>query len=144
MIGVTDETAQLLLNRVWKGNVRELENVIERGVLLSKGPLLEPEDIASDNGELAQVFPSLAPGDHAAAPVSIWEMERDLIMRTLEVSYSPKRGWSMTRIPNPPTGAHEVMRSRSMMRIVSFTSRQTPVSIEWPFASRKRQPAAST
>jgi DNA-binding NtrC family response regulator len=82
--GVTPETAELLLQRVWKGNVRELENVIERGVLLSKGPLLEPEDIASDNGELAQVFPSLAPGDHAAAPVSIWEMERDLIMRTLE------------------------------------------------------------
>jgi two-component system response regulator FlrC len=82
--GVTAETAELLLQRVWKGNVRELENVIERGVLLAKGPLLEPEDIAADSGDLAQTLPLVASGDPTAAPVSIWEMERDLIMRTLE------------------------------------------------------------
>jgi DNA-binding NtrC family response regulator len=82
--GVSAETEQLLMRRIWKGNVRELENVIERAVLLSNGPLLEPKDIASDNCELAQASPSVAPDAHAAAPVSIWEMERDLIMRTLE------------------------------------------------------------
>jgi DNA-binding NtrC family response regulator len=82
--GVTAETAELFLQRVWKGNVRELENVIERGVLLAKGPLLEPEDIAADSGDLAQTLPLVASGDPTAAPVSIWEMERDLIMRTLE------------------------------------------------------------
>ncbi|HEY3197059.1 MAG TPA: sigma-54 dependent transcriptional regulator, partial [Nitrospirales bacterium] len=72
--GVSPKTAELLLQRAWKGNVRELENVIERGVLLSKGPLLEPEDIASDSGDLAQPLPVVASGDHTTAPVSIWEM----------------------------------------------------------------------
>jgi DNA-binding NtrC family response regulator len=82
--GVSAATEQLLINRIWRGNVRELENVIERGVLLSNGPLLEPEHIASDSGDLTQPVPAVLALDHGAAPVSIWEMERDLIMRTLE------------------------------------------------------------
>ena len=82
--GVSPETEQLLLHRFWKGNVRELENVIERAVLLSNGPLLKPEHITSDGGELPQRLGSPVPNSDGAAPVSIWEMERDLILRTLE------------------------------------------------------------
>jgi DNA-binding NtrC family response regulator len=33
----------------WPGNVRELENVIERSMVLSQGPVLEPEDIRLDS-----------------------------------------------------------------------------------------------
>ncbi|MBN1817273.1 MAG: hypothetical protein JW828_07910, partial [Sedimentisphaerales bacterium] len=29
----------------WPGNVRELENVMERAVLLSKGPMIDAEDL---------------------------------------------------------------------------------------------------
>ncbi len=29
----------------WPGNIRELENVIERGVILTKGPVIVPEDL---------------------------------------------------------------------------------------------------
>jgi two-component system response regulator FlrC len=86
--GVTPETEQLLLRRAWKGNVRELENVIERAVLVADGPLLLPEHIAPDAREIPQGTASAAhPGAgtaHGAPPVSIWEMERDLIIRTLE------------------------------------------------------------
>ena len=82
--GVSAETEQLLMRRIWKGNVRELENVIERAVLLSNGPLLEPEHIASEGGELSQRLGSIVSNSDGAAPVSIWEMERDLILRTLE------------------------------------------------------------
>jgi two-component system response regulator FlrC len=86
--GVTPETEQLLLRRAWKGNVRELENVIERAVLVADGPLLLPEHIAPDAREIPHGTPSAAhPGastGHSAPPVSIWEMERDLIIRTLE------------------------------------------------------------
>ena len=39
------EAEQALLNRDWKGNVRELRNVIERGVLTGRGPLLELDNI---------------------------------------------------------------------------------------------------
>ena len=83
--GVSAEAEQLLLRRFWKGNVRELENVIERAVLLSNGPLLQPEHITSESGDPPQArAPIAAERDHGTAPVSIWEMERDLILRTLE------------------------------------------------------------
>ena len=38
--GISDEAMMYLKSRPWRGNVRELENVIERGVLLAdNGPL---------------------------------------------------------------------------------------------------------
>jgi DNA-binding NtrC family response regulator len=40
------EAAMLALQRYpWPGNVRELENVMERAVLLSKGPLIDVDDL---------------------------------------------------------------------------------------------------
>jgi two-component system, NtrC family, response regulator len=37
------EFAQLLQQHEWKGNIRELKNVIERAVILATGPLLTPD-----------------------------------------------------------------------------------------------------
>ncbi|RMF71505.1 MAG: sigma-54-dependent Fis family transcriptional regulator, partial [Planctomycetota bacterium] len=42
---ISDRVYEKLMGYGWPGNVRELRNVIERAVLLSKGPRLEPEDI---------------------------------------------------------------------------------------------------
>ena len=45
LTGISD-TAQVLLERFqWKGNVRELKNMMERGVLTANGPELTPEDL---------------------------------------------------------------------------------------------------
>lgn len=97
--GLAAETEKALLGRPWKGNVRELENVIERAVLLADGPLVLPEHIASDGLEtsdaVSTALPALASSNEfarrspesvgaASPPVSIWEMERELILRTLE------------------------------------------------------------
>jgi len=43
--GIDKETAQILCDHEWKGNVRELENIIERGVILSSGNLICPADL---------------------------------------------------------------------------------------------------
>lgn len=43
--GIDDEALALLQSAVWKGNVRELENTIERAVLLHDGTLLRPEHL---------------------------------------------------------------------------------------------------
>ncbi len=43
--GINKETAQILWDYEWKGNVRELENVIERSVILSSGSLICPADL---------------------------------------------------------------------------------------------------
>ncbi len=46
--GVTYETMQILLACQWKGNVRELENALQRAVILCDGPVLTPPDLPPD------------------------------------------------------------------------------------------------
>ncbi len=43
--GMDNEAIKILLNYNWKGEVRELENIIERAVLLCNGDRLTPEDL---------------------------------------------------------------------------------------------------
>jgi len=45
--GITPEAENLLNNYPWKGNIRELRNIIERGVLLENGPQLWLTDLNS-------------------------------------------------------------------------------------------------
>ncbi|MCI0683151.1 MAG: sigma-54 dependent transcriptional regulator [Gemmataceae bacterium] len=46
--GVTHEAMQILLACPWKGNIRELENALQRAVILGDGPLLGPADLPPD------------------------------------------------------------------------------------------------
>jgi DNA-binding NtrC family response regulator len=48
LTGVTHETMQLLLACRWKGNVRELDNVLQRAAILGEGPLITPVDLPPD------------------------------------------------------------------------------------------------
>ncbi|MBW3566309.1 MAG: sigma-54 dependent transcriptional regulator [Acidobacteria bacterium] len=41
---ISDEAMDLLVGLEWKGNVRELSNVVRRAVLTASGPVLKPED----------------------------------------------------------------------------------------------------
>jgi len=43
--GISPEAENALMNHDWIGHVRELKNIIERGVLIGKGPVLEVEDL---------------------------------------------------------------------------------------------------
>lgn len=43
--GISDSAESALLGHRWTGNVRELKNVIERGVLIGKGPGLTVQDL---------------------------------------------------------------------------------------------------
>jgi two-component system response regulator FlrC len=64
----------------WKGNVRELENVMERAVLLAgHGPILS-EHCPPERSDEAMAQPVRAPQPTNG---SLWEMERELIFKTL-------------------------------------------------------------
>ena len=43
--GITPEAMEVLQTYNWTGHVRELKNIIERGVLIGKGPALQLEDL---------------------------------------------------------------------------------------------------
>lgn len=45
--GFSKKALQAILRNEWKGNVRELENSIERSVVLSEGPYIEESDLLS-------------------------------------------------------------------------------------------------
>ncbi|MFO0938406.1 MAG: sigma-54 dependent transcriptional regulator [Gemmataceae bacterium] len=46
--GCTHEAMQLLMDHPWKGNVRELDNALQRALILGEGPLIAASDLPSD------------------------------------------------------------------------------------------------
>jgi DNA-binding NtrC family response regulator len=43
--GISDEAMEILMQYSFPGNVRELENIIERAIIIEKGPLITPESL---------------------------------------------------------------------------------------------------
>jgi two-component system, NtrC family, response regulator AtoC len=72
--GVSPEAMALLLSHTWPGNVRELRNVLERGVVVSRGPLLLPPDLGL----------TLRGEEMPAHPASLAEVERQHIAAILK------------------------------------------------------------
>ena len=70
---VGNETMERLSRYSWPGNIRELENVLERAVILSNGPTLEidPEVFASATGaRAANAGPSTPIGSESQGPAT--------------------------------------------------------------------------
>jgi DNA-binding NtrC family response regulator len=81
--GLSDEAMALLLRQPWPGNVRQLENAIERAVVLAEESVLTPAHFPTLSGALehgaSSRFSGLSiPGSSLAA------IEREAILRTIE------------------------------------------------------------
>jgi DNA-binding NtrC family response regulator len=81
MTQISEAAMTQLKSGVWKGNIRELENAIERAVLIGRGPKLMPEHLILDS--LASDDQS-RPAFPMKAGVTVREMEKQLINKTLE------------------------------------------------------------
>ncbi|MFP4282204.1 MAG: sigma-54 interaction domain-containing protein [Opitutales bacterium] len=88
---LTAEGRAALERYPWPGNIRELQNVIERSVILSRGRTLElsletrPEVAAPEDTSPHASRPSTALPDPEALTLSdLAEMEKQLVLRTLE------------------------------------------------------------
>ena len=77
---VPDETIAALVRWHWPGNIRELENVIERAVILSSGPVLQVPSAAIHP---PQARPAAS---RDASPARLRDTERDAIVRALRES----------------------------------------------------------
>jgi AraC-like DNA-binding protein len=78
---------QALVRYHWPGNIRELQNVIERAVIISRGPVLNvaltelAPDMASTSTPVAPTAKSAA---HESLQSMLQETERNQILRALE------------------------------------------------------------
>jgi DNA-binding NtrC family response regulator len=43
--GVDSATMRILMSLPWKGNIRELDNILERGMILGNGEWISPADL---------------------------------------------------------------------------------------------------
>ncbi|MFN3873450.1 MAG: sigma-54-dependent transcriptional regulator, partial [Ignavibacterium sp.] len=79
--GIDNDAMRALLAHEWKGEVRELENVIERAVIFCKGEYISLDDLPAtfvpDRGRLDISFSN-------SLEDSVRKFERDFIMRALE------------------------------------------------------------
>jgi DNA-binding NtrC family response regulator len=93
VLGFAPEALEILRAHPWPGNVRSLENTVERAVLLTQGPLVKPEDLPERMVlQSAPVAPSVQPAA-ASGPLPeagidlravVESYENDLIVQALE------------------------------------------------------------
>ncbi|MCC7421776.1 MAG: sigma-54-dependent Fis family transcriptional regulator [Planctomycetaceae bacterium] len=55
--GATSETVRLLMSAHWKGNVRQLDNAIERAVMMCDDERIDPDDLPPDLLGISQPLP---------------------------------------------------------------------------------------
>jgi two-component system response regulator HydG len=82
MQAISGKAMDLLMRYDWPGNIRELENCIERAVIMARGEIIAPADLAANiqvlsNGREAQELPF-------PSGISLQEVEKALILKTLE------------------------------------------------------------
>jgi len=85
--GLTDQARSVLHNHSFPGNVRELENVIHRAVLLAETDMITPSDLLMDDGAETALIDdtgaeAVANEDFSAG--SLKEMEQKMIFKTLD------------------------------------------------------------
>lgn len=89
--GIAKPALKLLMNYSWPGNVRQLESVIERGVLMAEGELIQPEDLP------AEIHAGSSPAgdlrlDLPPQGISMEQLERELIVKAMDRS-----GWVIAK-----------------------------------------------
>jgi DNA-binding NtrC family response regulator len=77
MTGISKESISVLNRHDWKGNVRELENAMERAVLIGNGDVVLPEHLILGAKATARTSGSVS-------GITVREMEKELIVETLK------------------------------------------------------------
>jgi DNA-binding NtrC family response regulator len=79
---ISREAMRKLIRYSWPGNIRQLEHVIQRALILADGPTIGPEHLPIDEAEAPQEEPAIAFNDQLPL-----EEVRDSFLERLERSY---------------------------------------------------------
>ncbi len=90
-ISITEESMNILTRHTWKGNVRELENVIERAIVMTQGSELTvesfPQSVSGVHASMGHPMVDI-PTEGMDFDRVIAEIEKDLLLQALK-----KTGW---------------------------------------------------
>jgi formate hydrogenlyase transcriptional activator len=97
--GISQAATQTLLAYSWPGNIRELQNLIERALILSTGPVLDLEGDLNNVSGAYPVFSAPAPEVAEVVPEldqsplqTLQEVERTHILAVLEQTHGVIEG----------------------------------------------------
>ena len=81
--GITPAALAVLMEYHWPGNVRQLENSVERAVALSAGPVIDAKDIHLDAGHGRSVATSSAADNFLPAGMTLEQWEDNMVREAL-------------------------------------------------------------
>ncbi len=85
IVGFSPQAAKYLTRHNWPGNIRELQNTIERAVLMAEENVIEVEDLSINSGSAEPCTDSvkikIPPGG-----IKLDDLERDTILEALKMS----------------------------------------------------------
>ena len=105
---IPSETITTLMKYHWPGNIRELQNVIERAVILSTGPVLK---VRTDELQLRADAPAVSTPGNGSLQAVVDDVERQSIVATLE-----KTNWKVAG-PNGAAALLGMARSTLQSRM---------------------------
>ncbi len=85
-VGISQETEEILKAFDWAGNVRELKNIIEKGVLLGEGPELMINNLALQDKKIEKV-PGGPEHESRLPPLTASGMNLSSLIRSIESKY---------------------------------------------------------
>jgi two-component system NtrC family response regulator len=90
-VTVTDEAMALILRYAWPGNVRQLENAIERVVVLANGSVIRPEELSQ---EVREAESRIAKIDLKLPDegIDLEQVEKEILSQALQ-----RHSWNQTR-----------------------------------------------
>jgi len=81
---LSDKAMSILIKHDWRGNIRELENTMERAVLLVEGEVIMPENLYLEESDFDEISDDAKINIPLKAGVTVRDMEKKLIVKTLE------------------------------------------------------------
>jgi DNA-binding NtrC family response regulator len=114
---VSNEALMMLMDYNWPGNIRELENVIERAMILSKGPVINPHDLPECLHKKAAGKAVTANGENNGCKLkdALREPEKDLLVQALD-SVSWNRNEAAKKLGINRTTLYKKMRQLGLLK----------------------------
>jgi len=121
---IPSETMQALIRYHWPGNIRELQNVIERAVIISRGPVLNVALAELTPDPPAPIVTSAKSASHESLQEMLEEKERNQILRALEDANGVVAG------PNGAAARLGVKRSTLQLRMQRLGIRLSRTAVD--------------